>query len=83
MKLFLCYNFYYKIILGVKIIKSEDIAKILGVSRSTVSRVLNNYPDISESTRQKFYRPLRNITILITLRGGWLELKVKHLHICN
>ena len=32
---------------------SSDIAKLAGVSRSTVSRVLNNYGDISDKTRQK------------------------------
>lgn len=33
--------------------RSEDIAKLAGVSRSTVSRVLNNYPDIPQKTRDK------------------------------
>ena len=33
---------------------SEEIAKIVGVSRSTVSRVINNYPDIPAATREKF-----------------------------
>jgi len=33
--------------------KSEEIAKLAGVSRSTVSRVLNNYPNVPETTRQK------------------------------
>ena len=33
--------------------KSNDIAKIAGVSRSTVSRVINNYPNVPEETRQK------------------------------
>lgn len=33
--------------------KSEDIAKIVGVSRSTVSRVLNNYSNVPEETRLK------------------------------
>jgi LacI family transcriptional regulator len=33
--------------------KSEDIAKIAGVSRSTVSRVINNYPNVPEETRLK------------------------------
>ena len=31
----------------------KDIAKISGVSISTVSRVLNNRPDVSESVRQR------------------------------
>jgi len=33
--------------------KSEDIAKIVGVSRSTVSRVMNNYTNVPEETRLK------------------------------
>jgi LacI family transcriptional regulator len=33
--------------------RSEDIARLAGVSRSTVSRVLNNYPDIPQKTREK------------------------------
>lgn len=31
----------------------EDIAKLSGVSRSTVSRVVNNHPNVSARTRQK------------------------------
>lgn len=31
---------------------SNDIAKIAGVSRSTVSRVINNYPNVPEKTRE-------------------------------
>lgn len=33
--------------------KSEDIAKLAGVSRSTVSRVINNYSNVPEETRLK------------------------------
>ncbi len=33
--------------------KSEEIAKIAGVSRSTVSRVMNNYSNVPEKTRNK------------------------------
>lgn len=32
---------------------SEDIAKIAGVSRSTVSRVINNYPNVPARTKEK------------------------------
>lgn len=32
---------------------SNEIAKLAGVSRSTVSRVINNYPNVPEETRQK------------------------------
>ena len=28
-----------------------DIAKLLGISKSTVSRALNNHPDISQATK--------------------------------
>ena len=31
----------------------EDIAQLAGVSRGTVSRVLNNHPAVSDETRQK------------------------------
>jgi len=33
--------------------KSEDIARLAGVSRSTVSRVINNYPNVPDTTRAK------------------------------
>ncbi len=33
--------------------KSEEIAKIAGVSRSTVSRVINNYSNVPEDTKRK------------------------------
>ena len=36
--------------------RSEDIAKLAGVSRSTVSRVINNYPNVPETTRAKVLR---------------------------
>ena len=35
---------------------SEQIARIAGVSRSTVSKVLHNYPDIPEDTKRKVLR---------------------------
>lgn len=37
----------------MKEINSTEIAKIAGVSRSTVSRVINNYPNVPEKTRKK------------------------------
>lgn len=37
----------------MKRLTSTDIAKLAGVSRSTVSRVINNYPNVPEATRQR------------------------------
>jgi family./Bacterial regulatory proteins, lacI family. len=39
--------------------KSEEIAKIAGVSRSTVSRVINNYPNVPEKTRERVMKIIR------------------------
>lgn len=39
--------------------KAEDIAKIAGVSRSTVSRVVNNYPNVPEETRVKVMKVIK------------------------
>lgn len=38
---------------------SKVIAELAGVSRSTVSRVLNNYPDISPETREKVLKIIK------------------------
>lgn len=39
----------------------EDIAKLSGVSRSTVSRVLNNDPNVRESTRRRVQDVIRRV----------------------
>lgn len=39
--------------------KSEDIARIAGVSRSTVSRVINNYPNVPPETRERVMKIVR------------------------
>jgi LacI family transcriptional regulator len=39
--------------------KLEDIAKLAGVSRSTVSRVINNDPHVSKRTRQRVQRVIQ------------------------
>lgn len=39
--------------------RSEDIAKLAGVSRSTVSRVINNYPNVPEATKAKVLRVIQ------------------------
>ncbi|WP_416147471.1 LacI family DNA-binding transcriptional regulator [Salipaludibacillus sp. HK11] len=38
--------------------RSEDLAKLLGLSRSTISRVINNYPDIPKATREKVWKAI-------------------------
>ncbi|RKP53884.1 LacI family transcriptional regulator [Cohnella endophytica] len=42
-----------------KDIKSEEIARLAGVSRSTVSRVVNNYANVPEQTRDKVMEVIR------------------------
>jgi LacI family transcriptional regulator len=39
--------------------KSEEIARLAGVSRSTVSRVINNYPNVPAKTREKVMKIIR------------------------
>lgn len=39
----------------------EDIAKLAGVSRSTVSRVINNEPNVSDAVRQRVQRTIDEI----------------------
>ena len=38
----------------------DDIAKLAGVSRSTVSRVVNNHPNVSESARKRVLQIIQN-----------------------
>jgi LacI family transcriptional regulator len=42
-----------------KEIDSEAIAKLVGVSRSTVSKVINNYPSISVETRERVLKTIK------------------------
>jgi LacI family transcriptional regulator len=37
----------------------EDIARIVGVSKSTVSRVVNNHPNVSQQTRERVLAAIR------------------------
>ena len=43
----------------VKSLSLEDIARLSGVSRSTVSRVINNQPYVSERSRERVSRVIR------------------------
>ena len=38
---------------GCLVITIKDIARLAGVSITTVSKVINNYPDIGQETREK------------------------------
>ncbi len=40
-------------------INSKEIAKIAGVSRSTVSRVINNYPNVPQKTKEKVLKVIK------------------------
>lgn len=56
----------------------KTIAKLAGVSVSTVSKIINNYPDISENTRKRVlalmqehdYIPLNTAKTLATKKSG-------------
>ncbi len=62
----------------------EDIAKIAGVSKSTVSRVINNQPNVSARTRQKVlevirasdYHPNTAARALVTRHTGILSIVI-------
>ena len=64
----------------------EEIAKLAGVSRSTISRVLNNRSDVSERTRQKVmrvieennYRPNPAARTLVTQHTRVIGILVPH-----
>lgn len=62
----------------------EHIAKIAGVSKSTVSRVINSHPNVSERTRQRVldairtsgYRPNRAARALVTRQTRVISLVI-------
>src|SRR5687768_1508814 len=39
----------------------EEVAKLSGVSRSTVSRVINNDPNVKQTTREKVQQIIRQV----------------------
>ena len=43
----------------MKILNSNDIARLAGVSRSTVSRVVNGYSNVPEDTREKVMKVIK------------------------
>lgn len=65
----------------------EDIAEMSGVSRSTVSRVINNHPNVREATRQRVmevvdrvnYQPNRVARALASRRAKVVGILVPHL----
>lgn len=58
---------------------SSDIARLAGVSRSTVSRVINNYGDISEQTRQKVMAVIKENNYVPNAFGQGLAGKSTHI----
>jgi LacI family transcriptional regulator len=62
----------------------EKIARLSGVSRSTVSRVINNHPNVSDQVRQRVrqviaetgYRPNMAARSLVTQRTGIIGLVI-------
>lgn len=63
----------------------EDVARVAGVSRATVSRVINDKPNISEKIRvaveqavdELHYVPNRAARSLVTKRAGAIGLVVR------
>ncbi len=65
-------------------IRSKDIAKIAGVSRSTVSRVINNYPNVPPETYKKVmdvikkynYKPNLSARVLVGKKNNTIGIFV-------
>lgn len=55
-----------------KKLNSSDIAKLAGVSRSTVSRVVNGYPNVPEETRKKVMKVIEENAYYPLLSGQLL-----------
>ncbi len=64
----------------------EDIAKQAGVSRSTVSRVINNHPNVSDDVRERVHKVIRETGYqpnaaarsLVTQRSWMIGLVLPH-----
>ncbi|WP_240761974.1 LacI family DNA-binding transcriptional regulator [Paenibacillus thalictri] len=52
---------------------SHEIAKLAGVSRSTVSRVINNYPNVPQKTREKVMEVIKKYNYFPNLSGRALK----------
>ena len=57
----------------MKRISSNDIARLAGVSRSTVSRVINGYPNVPEETYNKVMSVVRELHYYPQLSGRQLS----------
>lgn len=57
----------------------NDVAQYVGVSTSTVSRVLNNKGEISEETRQKVFEAIHTLGYRPSLVAQGLRTKASHL----
>ena len=51
-------------------INIRDIARIAGVGVSTVSRVINNHPDVKEQTRERVLEIYEKIIIYLIIVLG-------------
>ncbi len=56
----------------------EDIARLSGVSRSTVSRVINDEPNVSEITREKVMRIIQSVNFQRNLAARGLAAGSTH-----
>ncbi|MDU5947611.1 MAG: LacI family DNA-binding transcriptional regulator, partial [Paenibacillus macerans] len=68
--------------------KFEQIMRLSGYSRATVSRVINNSPNVNPDTREKIlqimnqldYAPNRNAVALSKGRTQQIGIVIEHLH---
>ena len=61
--------------MGTRSVTIIDIAKALGVSKSTVSRALMNHPDISEEMKEKVRRISRDLNYVKNVTASSLRYK--------
>ena len=62
-----------------KPITLEDIARAIGVSRATVSRALNDHPDISDATKQKVSEAAQRMGYHANLLARGLSQRESHI----